>query len=160
MWVRNPLGLTGDLREWKARADIAVRNASRSGLSLIFLSSLDRDDAKPGATNDVDPVVDASMEVTFQVRGRTIQLPAKLVWFKRLPTTRQLLLAGIKLEMSTVPAQDRARFEAWVDENTAGLQPAPRPTENLGAMATMETSVMLPTPAAEVPVNKALGPGK
>ena len=142
VWMRSPVALTDDLREWRARASVAVYEASLSGLSVTFLqSNLDRDDGKARDAAELDPLPDADVEVTFKVRGRTLRLPAKLVWFTR--DAANGTRAGVRLDMVRASAQDRTWYFSWVEEHTT-IVPPPPPREDLGELATMETTVMVP----------------
>lgn len=91
---------------------VSIRDVSLSGLSLVFLDANFSNSA--GTTAQLEPSRDMAVTVRFHAGGRAVALPAQIVWHKRLPTTRQLLFAGVKLNLHCAGGPNRRIYEEWV----------------------------------------------
>lgn len=131
--------------ERRGAGPVVIRNASASGLSVVFL------DLRLQGQPDVElkmfePVPGVVGVFDFKLEDRELRLPGSLVWYRRTPATRELAVAGFRLVPELLDADERLHWTEWVGLHTRGQKPAsgksaPRSTRDMLA----EVDIRIPT---------------
>lgn len=138
-------------RPWKATFAVSVREASLGGMSFVFL---DDTPTMNGAADEAPPL-ELKRELPAAVRvqaGRTgLAVSGHLVWFKRLPGSRRLLFAGIRLRPELATEGMRREYADWVLSLGLNAKPAPEPIRRTRAPTGIGAAISLWTGAPSVP---------